>query len=284
MAVETHGVTKPAVRRHSEIAGRRSGSSSMNVRVSRILRESGARGVLARTIAFAYRRGIRPWLPRAGPVRYAGLPTALHRKWLDDIVPRLWSAAETVDLPDYEAALVAAIRRHVRPGDRVVVVGGGIGVTVTMAALMAGPRGSVRCFEGAAECAENVRRTASANGVGEWITVEHAVVGRAILVYGTVPDRAVVSPQDLPECDVLELDCEGAELEILGQMTVRPRVVLVEAHGLHGAPTNTVLALLRQLGYDAVVVGVAEPRLAEFCEAGDIRVVAGVRTEVVESV
>ena len=45
------------------------------------------------------------------------------------------------------------------------------------------------------------------------LTVKHAVVGEAIAVYG-VRDQfstLVVSPAELPECDILELDCEGAE-------------------------------------------------------------------------
>jgi len=289
MGVGPHGTFRP-IERDDTIEHPRAPATraprrrpKLNAKAARILRESGSRGLVARTIALAYRRGIRPWLPRGGAVHYAGLPTALHRKWLDRIVPLLWTAAETVDIPDYEAALVSAIREHVRAGDRVVVVGGGIGVTATMAALMTGPAGSVHCFEGAAECVEKVRRTADANAVGDRVSVDHAVVGRAILVYGTVPDHAIVRPEELPECDVLELDCEGAEIEILRHMTVRPRAVLVEAHGLHGAPTEAVLALLRQLGYRATVVGLAEPRLAEFCQAGDIRVVAGVRSDAVES-
>ena len=97
-----------------------------------------------------------------------------------------------------------------------------------------------------------------------------------VFVYGR-RRGGVVAPADLPPCDVLELDCEGSEVEILGALAVRPRVVLVETHGLYGAPTDRVLALVRGLGYDAAVVGVAEPRIPEICEDGDIRVVAGVR-------
>jgi hypothetical protein len=48
----------------------------------------------------------------------------------------------------------------------------------------------------------------------------------------------VISPAELPECDILELDGEGAESLILRNMTIRPRVIAVETHGVYGAPTS----------------------------------------------
>ena len=231
---------------------------------------------LRRRVALAYRRFVRPRLPAAGPVRYAGIPTSHVRKWGDRTVPPTWRPNEVVDAPGYESTLVEGLRQHVRPGDRVVVVGGGIGVTAAIAALQAGPSGSVQCYEGAGEGVEKVRRTAALNDVAERVTVHHAVVARSIAVYGTEPDRAVVAPRDLPECDVLEMDCEGAEADILREMTIRPRVVLVETHGCYGSPTILVASLLRERGYLVHEQGVAEAGTREFCEANDIQVVVGV--------
>jgi hypothetical protein len=37
-----------------------------------------------------------------------------------------------------------------------------------------------------------------------------------------------VTPAELPECDVLELNCEGSEIGILRNMTIRPRAIAVE--------------------------------------------------------
>jgi hypothetical protein len=47
-------------------------------------------------------------------------------------------------------------------------------------------------------------------------------LGEAISVYGAPEDHAarVVTPADLPECDVLALDCEGAEILILRQSEI----------------------------------------------------------------
>ena len=58
------------------------------------------------------------------------------------------------------------------------------------------------------------------------------------------------------------MDCEGAEVEILREMTIQPRVILVETHGLFGAPTDLVASLLEKRGYVVSDRGLAEPRIA----------------------
>jgi hypothetical protein len=240
-----------------------------------IVRHDGIGSLGSRAVAFAYRRGVRRWLP-GHPVYYAGIPVAHDRKWGDRWVPSRWRPKSIEDDSEYEAALVGGLREHVRPGDRVVVIGGGVGVTATIAALQAGPTGHVRCFEGAREGVQKVKRTAALNGVAHLLTVEHGVVARAISVYGTAPERDVVRPEALPDCDVLELDCEGAEVDILQQMTIQPRVILVETHGLYGAPTALVSSLLEDRGFRVSDNGVAAPRKRAYCERKDIRVLVGV--------
>jgi hypothetical protein len=76
---------------------------------------------------------------------------------------------------------------------------------------------------------------------------------------------------------VLELDCEGAEVEILRELTIQPRVILVETHGLYGAPTHLVASLLEKRGYVISHRGVAEPRAADHCTKHDIRVLLGTK-------
>ena len=222
-----------------------------------------------------YRDRIRPHLP-GRPVVYAGLPAATQVKAGDRWVPSEWVPHDVADAPGYEAALVAGLREHVRPGDRVVVVGGGAGVTASVAALAAGPSGRVVVFEGSAACADTVARTAALNGVEGRMTVRHAVVAAGEHVYGVDLGRPV-APADIPDCDVLELDCEGAEIAVLEGLAVRPRVLLVETHGVYGAPTDRVLALVERLGYAAADAGLAEPRIAELHRDADVHVVVGLR-------
>jgi hypothetical protein len=75
-----------------------------------------------------------------------------------------------------------------------------------------------------------VQQTVARNKVTN-VTVHHAVVAQARAVWGRRSDMgAVLPPSELPPCNVLELDCEGAEVEILREMNIQPRVILVETH------------------------------------------------------
>jgi hypothetical protein len=55
----------------------------------------------------------------------------------------------------------------------------------------------------------------------------------------------MVRPQFLPQADVIEMDCEGAELEIIENLSIRPRVITVETHSNH----DDVLNALEKIGY-----------------------------------
>jgi hypothetical protein len=180
-----------------------------------------------------------------------------------------------MDEPDYEDALVAALSETVRSGDRVVIVGGGIGVTSVVAALRTGPSGGVQCFEGNKGRVLQVQETAARNKVTN-ISAHHAVVGKSIGVYGGAGEAgAVMPPAQLPPCDVLEMDCEGAEVEILRGMIIQPRAILVETHGMYGAPTDLVTSLLEKRGYTVSDRGLAERRNADYCLKQDVRILLG---------
>ena len=104
----------------------------------------------------------------------------------------------------------------------------------------------------------------TSGGTMAWPSVSNETTDASAMM----PTVAVVAPEALPPCDVLELDCEGAEVEILSTMTIRPRVILTETHGLYGAPTPRVVELLGKIGYRTDVLGVAEPRLRAFVPEG----------------
>lgn len=104
-----------------------------------------------------------------------------------------------------------------------------------------------------------LQRTVEVNRVGEVVTIEPASVGAVSdsseSIFGPPEDRTV-APSDLPECDVLDLDCEGAELEILRGIDFEPRLLTVEAHPHLGCSCEAVEDQLRSQGYE--IVG-AEP-------------------------
>lgn len=242
----------------------------------KVYREAGISGASWRFFSYFYKNHLRPILPNAGQIHYAGVLVG-RRKIGDWLVPKLYNPPHVSSEPGYEEALIKALNTHVKPSDKIVVVGAGIGVTCVIAARNAGPQGSVTCYEGDAAGCGSLLRVAALNGVSNRIQIYHAVVGKAIGVYGNSIASRVVQPIDLPDCDVLELDCEGAEICILNEMTIRPRVIVVETHGFLGAPTSNVRALLEKIGYSVEDLGHAEPRFAEACIRNDINVLVGCR-------
>jgi len=154
--------------------------------------------------------------------------------------------------PDTEAHLIGHVREFVEYGDDVVVVGGGSGVSTVWEARRVGDAGTVTVFEGGEDTADHCRETAGLNGVDHLVDVRHAVVGPAVEVRDIVGDADHVPPDELPTCDVLEMDCDGAEMDILENMIIRPERVIVETHGLLGTPPADVRSTLRDLRYEVV--------------------------------
>jgi hypothetical protein len=184
-----------------------------------------------------------------------GEPAARTRVLNGVVVPGTDFEDERDRYPDHEATVAAAFRQRVDRGDTVVVVGGGWGVTATVAARMTRSGGQVTVYEPSPRMADVLRRTVAANEVGDVVTVERAAVGpvseSSERIFGAA-DGEMVAPGDLPDCDVLDLDCEGAELDVLSGLDVRPRLLTVEAHPHLGCPRDAVEDRLASMGYDVV--------------------------------
>lgn len=231
-----------------------------------IYHEDGLIPLTRRAVRFSHNRFVRPNLPEK-IVSYNGVSVRGSRLG-DGIVP--W---QSTDIPGYEGELVRGINQYVSPGDTVVIVGGGWGVSSVAAAKQSGESGKVITFEGSKDAVENVEDTIRLNGFTDQISVRHAIVAQAISLRGSEGEAETVAPRDLPECDVLVLDCEGAEVDILTQMEIRPDTVIVETHGMLGAPEDEVEDRLREDGYQPVTNEVAEERLRDTCEAKGIYVI-----------
>ena len=231
-----------------------------------------------RGAAYAHKYYLRRLMPKVGPVLHAQHASILDWRLFDRILPADFRPPEIYDIPGYEEKLVTALNRAVKPGDRVLVIGGGAGTTAVVAAKLAGAGGSTICYEASAEQLPIIQETFRRNSVD--VDLRFAAVGAAIGVYGDQSNNMqIVSPKDLPVCDVLEMDCEGAERIILDQMQIRPRYIAVETHGIYDSPTEAVARQLKAIGYDVENLGIAEPRLASTCEDNDVRVLFGIRRD-----
>lgn len=138
----------------------------------------------------------------------------------------------------HKEALCSAVSDIVSPGDNVVVVGGGRGVTATWAARQGA---AVTVYEAALEMVHTLHETAQLNRVE--MDIRHAVVGGEYDVYGSSDGASHVSPRDL-RGDVLILDCEGAEMDILPTSVDAFERFVVETHPSFGASTADVIELV----------------------------------------
>jgi len=206
--------------------------------------------------------------PRTKYVTYSGIKTGLKRNRCEVLFKRF--APEKQDQPYYEFTLLSALNENVGVGDHVVIVGGGYGVTAVKAANVSGENGCVTVYEGSETQSTIILETLKLNKVNN-VHLVSAIVGVNVAVYdGSSDDVDVIDPTTLPDCDVLELDCEGAEITILDNMIINPKRILVETHGIYGAPTKVVTEKLLQKGYSVENLGVAEPQYQAFCEKNDI--------------
>ena len=229
----------------------------------KIWEEEGSASLARRAIRFGYDTYVRSLLPKR-IVFYNDIPVYASR-FGDSIIP--W---QTEDIPGYEDALLQGITQYVENGDKVVVVGGGWGVSTVSAAEQAGESGQIITYEGGEETVEQVEDTVWLNRVNDRVSVRHAIVGRNVSLRGDGTRAAAVPPMELPDCDVLVLDCEGAEIGILDEMNIRPRNIIVETHGVYGATKADVHNKLARAGYETVESMVAEEQLREACEKNGI--------------
>jgi tRNA A58 N-methylase Trm61 len=179
--------------------------------------------------------------------------------------------------PNYESGIITSVNEHLKKGEKVVIVGGGNGVTAVVVAEQIGEDGNVIVYEGSADKVERCKQTARLNGVSDRIEVRHGIVGPSISVWGEEKGAPHLEPKEIPDCDVLELDCEGAETDILENIQIRPRVIIVESHGVFDAPTEEVKRFLEDLSYTVVSEDIAEISNKETCLENDIYVLTGVR-------
>jgi hypothetical protein len=243
-------------------------------RVASILKDGGLTALGWRAFSYGYKGFVRPLLPRADEILYSGVAIG-NRRLGDKTITRHLYRAQIDDIPDYEGAIVKGLHLQVKPGDLVVVVGGGLGIACVVAAKLS-KTGRVICFEGDSPHVELTRNTARLNGVSDRVDVVHAIVAADIRVYGGDHSGNVIPASELPKCDVLNLDCEGAEIQILREMKITPRALVVETHGPFGSPTAQVRAILEARGYKVEDLGAAEPRFEEEFLKGDVKVLVGI--------
>lgn len=186
----------------------------------------------------AYNATIRGYLPRKIGY-YNGVAVR---------APRLFDLTDHI--PNYKLEQMECIEAAVEARDVVVNVGGGYGVSTIVAARRAGPAGQVVTFEPTTDLIEPLGDTIAMNRVADRAEVKHAAVGPPKHTKGSIEGGEHLPPTALPDCDVLILDCDGAEDEIVPQLEIRPRDMVIESHPRYGVDPEGLLTMLESMGYE----------------------------------
>lgn len=194
---------------------------------------------------FAFFRPIWMWIREKSP---KGAYLKLGDYWIKDPsvpkIDRLFSRTRRkTNKPDYESNTISAIKKYVRQGDKVTVVGGGYGITAIAAIEQGGVVTVIEASKDRVQTISEIWKQYNLKG-----SIIHGYVGSPISLWGELDGANKID--QLPDCDILELDCEGAEREILSNLNVSPRVIIVESHGHLGSPSKLIKDQLQNLGYN----------------------------------
>jgi len=183
--------------------------------------------------------------------------------------PKLFDATDV--RRGWEATFIKAVQQVVELGDHVVEVGGGLGVSTVYAARAVGVEGSVTVYEPTKEGVKIIKETAELSRMSEIIDIKNAAIGsvKDSFLGDLIDESYNILPSEIPDCDVLLLDCEGAELEILHSMSVRPRNMVIETHPYLGSTNAAVI--------DALPAGYLIESQKELEEESELEKAEGIR-------
>lgn len=125
---------------------------------------------------------------------------------------------------DYKEGFISFIREEVKHDDFVLEVGAGVGVSTIVAARIAS---KVITYEAADWAVDRLKEHLQINRVDN-VEIRHHRVGESGILSASDASESVTPIDSLPDCNVLLLDCEGAEIDISKQYRGRPRAIIVE--------------------------------------------------------
>lgn len=232
-----------------------------------ITSEDGIGTLAKKVIPYSYQQ-LWPHLPTGSEIRKNKIKSSKHRRLTDGFLPSYVTKYVPTDDPTYEEQYIDCIRRYIDSGEQVVMIGGGDGISTVAVARQVGPAGAVSVFEGGGVSVDRTRKTTYINDVADRVTVTHAIVAEDYHLRTAADGAEYVSPSELPECDTICIDADGAELPILRALAIQPFRLVVEHHAVPGEnqltveyQPDTVRKLLKEHGYE-IVEEIADPTAA----------------------
>ena len=206
----------------------------------------------------------------------------------------------------FEWENINLIRRYLRPGDRVVDVGGNVGMFTYACAQATAPDGQVHVFEPLTWAAEVITDNVERNGLDRRVTVHPVAVAdrEGFVGFATdldvsshiqlVPGAANARVMDVPTSTLdavlpagpialAKIDVEGAEALVLTGFgehlaAANPPVLIIEADRASlkhlRSSRDQVLAKLKEFGYEPYLYDVAASRFVPLPADSNADVVA----------
>ena len=198
--------------------------------------------------AFAYKRTIRRLLPPTGDRYY----DFIHQKYVkskifDDYLPsNKWLPGNKNKKRTYKNFHQSITES----GSEVVIIGGGYGISTYYACQSVGENGHVTVYEASNNRVDIIDKMSKKMNIYDRCKIIHGIVGDDGNVYENDSSYEEVEINEIGPCDVLELDCEGAELSILEKIDIKPNEILCEVHGQYLDNPEEIVLILEELEYE----------------------------------
>jgi hypothetical protein len=83
-------------------------------------------------------------------------------------------------------------------------------------------------YEGGKEQYKILKDVLSLNNTKAPVSIINSIVEKEVNCWSK--SNNIIKANQIKDCNVLEIDCEGAELEIIENIQIQPRVIIVELH------------------------------------------------------
>jgi hypothetical protein len=217
------------------------------------IRQGGFRLLFFRSFRYVWREHLRGFSPTVG---YHSISSGYHKIAIEKnkMMDQVFGYSEKRNYLWYESGILRFLAEATELSDDVTIIGGGRGVSAVAAYRESGVAPTV--YEPSDERIQRIKGTIELNEAKA--DIRHVSIGPVKKKRGDISDSSKMSPNDLDECDLLEIDAEGSEIEILRNLEIEPETVIVETHGCYGSPTKKVKHILTSdLGYEIDKVRIA---------------------------
>tara|TARA_B100000131_G_scaffold204636_1_gene196686 strand:+ start:502 stop:1035 length:534 start_codon:yes stop_codon:yes gene_type:complete len=145
------------------------------------------------------------------------------------------------------------IETYIKEGDTVIIIGTNVGMSTIKAAKKTKKSGKVFSYEAVKFKLDIAKDAAQINNVEKQIEFIHAIIEKNVYIPEDIDESVNVLPASkLPDCRVMTIDCEGAELEVLKNITIKPEIIYTEIHPHLGVNIEEIKTTLQNKNYDIV--------------------------------